>query len=258
MTATSEPRAAPVLTAREPRARITPDAAQRAIELVRDLRPAEAVDRLRRVPGNGYEQVARVIDAAVARAERAGIRTDQLVVVGGTVVEGDELLRENRKLGAGTWFTVPTARVEIRLQAAGLRDMPTVAAAVVPAPGSPPRPPDSVGGRRAEQAREALYDVLDPDLGVNVVDLGFVRDIVVDSQDRVRLVMTLTSAACPLSAIIEEQLRRVLLTGPTAFAGLHVEWEWRPGWSPLDISEDGREQLRAIGFSNFTPTHGKG
>nr|WP_308259287.1 metal-sulfur cluster assembly factor [Pseudonocardia sp. H11422] len=92
---------------------------------------------------------------------------------------------------------------------------------------------------------EALREVIDPDLGVNVVDLGFVRDIDLDAEPAV-LTMTLTSPACPLTGVIEDQIR-------TALAGLlaayEVRWAFRPAWSPDRISDEGRDQLRAIGFS---------
>jgi metal-sulfur cluster biosynthetic enzyme len=94
---------------------------------------------------------------------------------------------------------------------------------------------------------EALRDqVIDPDLGVNVVDLGFIRAIRHEGDTQV-LVMTLTSAACPLTKVIEDQAR-------TAIAGifareLRIDWIWTPAWQPSDITQSGREQLTAVGFS---------
>jgi metal-sulfur cluster biosynthetic enzyme len=90
--------------------------------------------------------------------------------------------------------------------------------------------------------------VIDPDLGVNIVDLGFVRRVRVAETGSATITMTLTSAACPLTSVMEVQIRSVLSAMDVDFA---VEWEWLPSWRPQDISEDGREQLRAIGFSAF-------
>ena len=60
--------------------------------------------------------------------------------------------------------------------------------------------------------------------------------------------MTLTSAACPLTGITTDQINRVLVDEPEAPAkGVHIEWAWTPG----DSSAEGREQLRAIGFTRF-------
>jgi metal-sulfur cluster biosynthetic enzyme len=95
--------------------------------------------------------------------------------------------------------------------------------------------------------RDALAEVIDPDLGVGIVDLGFVRAIAVEERAAV-ITMTLTSAACPLTGILEDQIRAVLapLDGVDGF---RVDWQWVPAWRPADITESGREQLRAVGFT---------
>lgn len=102
--------------------------------------------------------------------------------------------------------------------------------------------------REAPQAvvLEALREVLDPDLGVNVVDLGFVREVAFDG-DVLRLTMTLTSASCPLTKVIEDQMQTAL--GRLAASSFAVTWEFLPPWTPDQITEEGREQLTAIGFS---------
>jgi metal-sulfur cluster biosynthetic enzyme len=93
---------------------------------------------------------------------------------------------------------------------------------------------------------EALRDVVDPELGVNVVDLGLVYGVTVDD-DRVATVdMTLTSAACPLTDVIEDQTQ-VALDG--LVSDFRINWVWLPPWGPDKITEDGREQLRALGFN---------
>lgn len=93
----------------------------------------------------------------------------------------------------------------------------------------------------------ALRDgVIDPDLGVNVVDLGFVRDAAI-TDGTASVVMTLTSPACPLTKVIEDQARTAVV-GPLA-RELRIEWTWSPGWSPADITPEGREQLSAVGFT---------
>ena len=93
---------------------------------------------------------------------------------------------------------------------------------------------------------EALKDVVDPELGINVVDLGLVYGVTVDSDRCATVDMTLTSAACPLTDVIEDQTR-------TALDGLvndfRINWVWMPPWGPDKITEDGREMLRALGFT---------
>ena len=96
-----------------------------------------------------------------------------------------------------------------------------------------------------EDVLEALRDVVDPELGINVVDLGLVYGVDV-SADRVATIDTLTSAACPLTDVIEDQARDALDGIVTDF---RINWVWMPPWGPENITEDGREQLRALGFN---------
>ena len=101
-------------------------------------------------------------------------------------------------------------------------------------------------GPDTEDVLEALRDVVDPELGVNVVDLGLVYGVTV-SEDRVATIdMTLTSAACPLTDVIEDQAQSALNGLVSDF---RINWVWMPPWGPDKITEDGREQLRALGFN---------
>jgi metal-sulfur cluster biosynthetic enzyme len=93
---------------------------------------------------------------------------------------------------------------------------------------------------------EAMRDVVDPELGINVVDLGLVYGVTVDDDRVATLDMTLTSAACPLTDVIEEQTQMALDGLVTDF---RINWVWMPPWGPEKITEDGREQLRALGFN---------
>ena len=97
-----------------------------------------------------------------------------------------------------------------------------------------------------EEVREALYDVVDPELGINVVDLGLVYNVHLDDHSNAVLDMTLTSAACPLTDVITDQTESALegLVGDVA-----INWVWMPPWGPDKITDDGREQLRALGFN---------
>jgi metal-sulfur cluster biosynthetic enzyme len=97
-----------------------------------------------------------------------------------------------------------------------------------------------------EDLLEALRDVVDPELGINVVDLGLVYGVDVDAQRIATIDMTLTSAACPLTDVIEDQAREAL---DGLVADFRINWVWMPPWGPENITEDGREQLRALGFN---------
>jgi metal-sulfur cluster biosynthetic enzyme len=102
-----------------------------------------------------------------------------------------------------------------------------------------------------DDLEEAMRDVVDPELGINVVDLGLVYDIRVDEDNLATIDMTLTSAACPLTDVIEDQTRAVLTGGPGGglVNDVKINWVWMPPWGPDKITEDGREQLRALGFT---------
>ncbi len=93
---------------------------------------------------------------------------------------------------------------------------------------------------------EAMKDVVDPELGINVVDLGLVYGAQVHEDVTVTLDMTLTSAACPLTDVIEDQTRAAL--APLC-NDVRINWVWMPPWGPDKITDDGREQLRALGFN---------
>jgi metal-sulfur cluster biosynthetic enzyme len=97
-----------------------------------------------------------------------------------------------------------------------------------------------------EDVLEALRDVVDPELGVNVVDLGLVYGVTVESDRTATIDMTLTSAACPLTDMIEDQTRMAL---DGLVQDFRINWVWLPPWGPEKITEDGREQLRALGFN---------
>jgi metal-sulfur cluster biosynthetic enzyme len=102
-----------------------------------------------------------------------------------------------------------------------------------------------------DDVEEAMRDVVDPELGINVVDLGLVYDIRVSEGNLATIDMTLTSAACPLTDVIEDQTRAALTGGPSGglVNDVKINWVWMPPWGPDKITEDGREQLRALGFT---------
>jgi hypothetical protein len=98
----------------------------------------------------------------------------------------------------------------------------------------------------ADDVFEAMHDVVDPELGINVVDLGLVYAVQVDDDNIATIDMTLTSAACPLTDVIEDQTRAAL---DGIVAEYRVNWVWMPPWGPDKITDDGREMLRALGFN---------
>lgn len=110
----------------------------------------------------------------------------------------------------------------------------------------PPTPETPSAKPAEEDVIEALKDVVDPELGINVVDLGLVYGVHIDDDSSVTVDMTLTSAACPLTDVIEDQVDSSL-EGLAARSA--INWVWMPPWTPEKITEDGREQLRMLGFN---------
>ena len=97
-----------------------------------------------------------------------------------------------------------------------------------------------------EDLEEALKDVVDPELGINVVDLGLIYGLKLEDDNSLTIDMTLTSAACPLTDVIEDQTASAL----DGLVEQHViNWVWMPPWGLEKITDDGRDQLRALGFN---------
>jgi metal-sulfur cluster biosynthetic enzyme len=234
----------------EPRLRVTEadgGAALRAV-IGQPVIPARA--RLRFGPGRTCEQIARVLDRAIVQAEAAGLDPRLLVVADGSAQAAEDIIRVRRKAhGVADWIHSPTCRVRITLRPAGLH-----ATSHQPEPPAPPAaapvPAAGVAGSRGESARtvwNALSEVIDPDLGVNIVDLGFVRAVAVEERTAI-IAMTLTSAACPLTGVMENQIRAELAVVDD-IDDFRIDWQWVPAWRPADLTDSGREQLRAIGFT---------
>jgi metal-sulfur cluster biosynthetic enzyme len=98
-----------------------------------------------------------------------------------------------------------------------------------------------------DQVEEALKDVVDPELGVNVVDLGLIYDLGWDDEQKALVIsMTLTSAGCPLTDVLEEQTADALDGIVEQF---RINWVWMPPWGPDRITDDGRDMMRALGFA---------
>ena len=97
-----------------------------------------------------------------------------------------------------------------------------------------------------EQIEDALAEVIDPELGVNIVDLGLLYGMRWDDDGVLILDLTLTTAACPLQEVIEEQVQENLNSLVDEW---RVNWVWMPPWGPERITDDGRDMMRALGFN---------
>lgn len=104
-----------------------------------------------------------------------------------------------------------------------------------------PEPPPPAPRLSEESARTALRKVLDPEVGINIVDLGLVYGLAV-GEDRIAVTMTLTSPTCPMGDLLLDEVEAALkCLAPAAEIDLEVVWE--PPWSPEMMSPAAREQF---------------
>ena len=105
---------------------------------------------------------------------------------------------------------------------------------------------DEIGRATATDVREAMHQVIDPELGIDVIDLGLVYGIEIDELGRAIITMTLTTPACPLTDLIEDECASTLAGLVEEF---RIDWTWQPRWTMDKITPEGREQLAALGFN---------
>jgi metal-sulfur cluster biosynthetic enzyme len=105
---------------------------------------------------------------------------------------------------------------------------------------------DDIGRATAIDVREALHQVIDPELGIDVVDLGLVYEVEIDELGRAIITMTLTTPACPLTSLIEDECAEMLAGLVDEF---RINWTWKPRWTVAMITPAGKEQLAALGHA---------
>lgn len=110
--------------------------------------------------------------------------------------------------------------------------------ATAPAAGEPTR----------EVILEALKVVNDPEIPVNVVDLGLVYRVDINAAGEVEVDMTLTSMGCPVQDMIQADAELAVMQ-VEGVNKVSVEFVWSPPWSPAKMSEDGKKQMRMFGFN---------
>jgi len=98
-----------------------------------------------------------------------------------------------------------------------------------------------------EQVLEVLQDVYDPEIPLNIVDLGLIYDLQVSEEGAVSILMTLTAPGCPVGDLIAQEITDRVMALP-GVKDVQVEFTFDPLWTPERISEEGREALRAFGF----------
>jgi len=104
-----------------------------------------------------------------------------------------------------------------------------------------PQTPDAPAPSE-EQVRDALRSVVDPELGINIVDLGLVYEVKVSQEGDVDIEYTLTTMGCPIGPLIEDQMQAFLAAVP-GIREVRPEMVLRPAWSPEMMSEEAKAAL---------------
>lgn len=91
-----------------------------------------------------------------------------------------------------------------------------------------------------EEVRTALRKVIDPEVGLNIVDLGLIYDVKI-SDNKLHIDLTMTTPACPMGGLILDNARNVLAALMPAGADVELNLVWEPPWSPDRMSEHARE-----------------
>ncbi|MGH2636675.1 MAG: metal-sulfur cluster assembly factor [Actinomycetota bacterium] len=111
-----------------------------------------------------------------------------------------------------------------------------------PAPRGEVATATSEGPLGEEQVLEALKHVIDPELGINIVDLGLVYDVEITPEGLVHVEYTLTTMGCPIGPLIEQQMDS-FLAGVPGVTRVEAEMVLRPPWSPEMMSEEAKAAL---------------
>jgi len=105
---------------------------------------------------------------------------------------------------------------------------------------TPAGPPDEAA------VLQALRAVIDPEIGLNIVDLGLIYDLGISAEGAVTIEMTLTTPGCPLQAVIDAAVHRTLEPVP-GISKVDLDLVWMPPWTPEMITPEGR---RALGWGD--------
>ena len=100
----------------------------------------------------------------------------------------------------------------------------------------------------SEIALEALKVVKDPEIPVNIVDLGLVYSLEISEEGVADIEMTLTSVGCPIQDLIRADVEMALMRVP-GVNSVNLEFVWTPPWIPGRMTEDGKRQMRMFGFN---------
>jgi len=90
-----------------------------------------------------------------------------------------------------------------------------------------------------------LKHVIDPEVGLNIIDMGLVYEIEVSDSKSIDIKMTLSSKGCPLGDVIIKEVKAILTNAFPEY-NINVTLVWEPMWSPEMLTEDGKKELGRI------------
>lgn len=96
-----------------------------------------------------------------------------------------------------------------------------------------------------EKIREQLKQVIDPELDINIVDLGLIYEVGIDEENNVEILMTLTTPGCPLHSVFDEMVKKEV-SKLDEVNSIDVELTFEPRWSPEKMSDEARDELGNI------------
>lgn len=94
-----------------------------------------------------------------------------------------------------------------------------------------------------DDIRAALKDVIDPEVGIGIVELGLIYEVHVDDEGYMLVKMTMTTPACPMSAFLTNNVKEALLRKLPQIKDVKVELVWDPPWSPDMMSDQAKQEL---------------
>jgi len=97
---------------------------------------------------------------------------------------------------------------------------------------------------KEKEVREQLKQVIDPELDVNIVDLGLIYEIEVDEQENIDILMTLTTPGCPLHGVFDELVKKEV--NKLDLGDIEVELTFEPRWTPEKMSDEARNEIGNI------------
>lgn len=95
---------------------------------------------------------------------------------------------------------------------------------------------------KTEQVMDALRTVVDPEVGINVVDLGLVYDCEVKDRN-ITVIMTMTTPACPLGSYLQQSAEQAIRARLPEAMAVEITTVWQPVWAPSMMSQDAKQQL---------------